>query len=107
MRYAERQLMARELHDVVGHHLTALNLQLQLGSALLQREDPNAAAQAVAKAQQGAANLLADVRAAVSAERSAQRIDLSTALQALAEGINHPRIHLDIEPTARDLGPRT
>ncbi|HEY1091060.1 MAG TPA: histidine kinase, partial [Burkholderiaceae bacterium] len=31
LRYAERTLMARELHDVVGHHLTALNLQLQLG----------------------------------------------------------------------------
>ena len=25
LRYAERQLMARELHDVVGHHLTALH----------------------------------------------------------------------------------
>ncbi len=107
MRYAERQLMARELHDVVGHHLTALNLHLQVGSALLRRDDAAAAAQSVAKAQQGAAALLADVRAAVSAERNAQRIDLSSALEALAAGISHPRIQLDIAPAARDLGPRT
>lgn len=106
LRYAERALMARELHDVVGHHLTALNLQLQLGEALLQRAEPEPAAQAVARARQSAEQLLADVRAAVSAERASQRIDLSEALQALAAGINHPRISLDIAPAARDLSPR-
>lgn len=106
LRYAERMLMARELHDVVGHHLTALNLQLQLGSALLQRADAEGAAQAVEKAQGSAARLLADVRAAVSQERSSQRIDLSEALQALAQGIASTRIELDIAPAARDLSPR-
>ena len=106
LRYAERALMARELHDVVGHHLTALNLQLQLGDALLKRADAEGAAQAVEKARGSAERLLADVRAAVSAERSSQRIDLSEALQALAEGIASTRIELDIAPAARDLSPR-
>jgi two-component system, NarL family, sensor histidine kinase DesK len=106
LRYAERLLMARELHDVVGHHLTALNLQLQLGDALLQREDAAGAAQAVAKARGSAERLLADVRAAVSAERDSQRIDLSEALQVLAQGIASTRIELDIAPAARDLSPR-
>lgn len=106
LRYSERALMARELHDIVGHHLTALNLQLQLGSALLQREDSAGAATAVDKARRSAELLLADVRAAVSAERSTQRIDLSAALQALAEGISSPRITLALDDSVRDLSPR-
>ncbi|MEJ6007962.1 histidine kinase [Paucibacter sp. AS339] len=106
LRYNERTLMARELHDVVGHHLTALNMQLQLGSALLQRGKGDDASQAVGKARECAAQLLADVRAAVSQQRSSQRIDLSAALQALAEGIALTRIELDIAPAARDLSPR-
>jgi two-component system sensor histidine kinase DesK len=106
LRYSERALMARELHDVVGHHLTALNLQLQLGSALLQRRDPNGALLAVDKARDNAAGLLAAVREAVSQQRSAPRIDLTAALQALAEGIASCRIELDIAPAARDLSPR-
>jgi len=106
LRYNERTLMARELHDVVGHHLTALNLQLQLGSALLQRADGEGAALAVDKARQSAAHLLADVRQAVSQQRSSQRIDLSTALQALVDGIASTPIELSIAPGARDLSPR-
>jgi len=48
LRYGERLALARELHDVVGHHLTGLNLQLQLGSALLERADAAGATVAVA-----------------------------------------------------------
>ncbi|MDC8785720.1 sensor histidine kinase [Roseateles koreensis] len=106
MRYHERTLMARELHDVVGHHLTALNLQLQLSSALLARTDVEGAATAVDRAQLSAARLLADVREAVSQQRSAARIDLSGALQALAEHVASTRITLNISPAARDLSPR-
>ncbi len=106
LRYGERLALARELHDVVGHHLTGLNLQLQLGSALLERADAPGATLAVARAQEGAAHLLADVREAVSQQRGARRIDLSAALQALADGIASTRIELDIADAARDLSPR-
>lgn len=106
LRYAERMVMARELHDVMGHHLTALNLHLQLSGALLQRADTDGARQAVEKAREGAARLLADVRAAVSAERASQRIDLSAALTALAEGIASTQITLELDEAARDLSPR-
>jgi len=106
LRYAERLSLARELHDVFGHHLTALNLQLQLGSALLARSDAAGASQAVERAREGAAQLLADVREAVSAQRAQGRIDLSAALQALADGIASARIALDIAEAARDLSPR-
>jgi len=106
LRYAERLSLARELHDVFGHHLTALNLQLQLGSALLARDDAAAASLAVDRAREGAAQLLADVRQAVSAQRAQGRIDLSDALKALAEGIGSTRVELDIAEAARDLSPR-
>ena len=106
LRYAERLSLARELHDVFGHHLTALNLQLQLGSALLVRNDATGASQAVERAREGAAQLLADVREAVSAQRAQGRIDLSDALKALAHGIASTRIELDIADAARDLSPR-
>lgn len=106
LRYAERLSLARELHDVFGHHLTALNLQLQLGSALLARQDADGAQQAVERAREGAAQLLADVREAVSEQRNLSRIDLSAALHALADGIGSTRIELDIAEAARDLSPR-
>jgi two-component system, NarL family, sensor histidine kinase DesK len=110
MRYSERMEIARELHDLMGHHLTALNLQLQLGSALLAREDRPGATQALARADGVAAQLLADVREAVSQQRSSQRIDLSAALNALADaigkGIASTRIELALDDAARDLGPR-
>ena len=106
LRYSERLAVARELHDVVGHHLTALNLQLQLGSALLERADVAGATLAVTRAQEGASHLLADVREAVSEQRGSRRIDLSAALLALADGIASTRIELDIAEGARDLSPR-
>lgn len=106
MRYAERMSMARELHDVMGHHLTALNLHLQLSEALLHRADPEAAALAVSKAREGAAHLLQDVRAAVSRERASACIDLSAALHTLAEGIASTQITLSLDEAARDLSPR-
>ncbi len=106
LRYAERLSMARELHDVMGHHLTALNLHLQLSDALLKRHDEAGAAQAVEKARLGAAGLLAEVRAAVSRERESQRINLEAALRTLAEGIASTQIELCLDPVAQDLSPR-
>jgi signal transduction histidine kinase len=90
----------------MGHHLTALNLQLQLGGALLARSDAGGAGQAMGRAEGVAAQLLADVREAVSQQRSSQRIDLSAALDALAAGIASTRIELTLDDAARDLGPR-
>lgn len=108
LRYGERLVIARELHDLMGHHLTALNLQLQLGEALLARSQGEAAAGALTKARGVAEQLLADVREAVSAQRAEARIDLSAALQVLATAIDSPRIALDLDPeAARNLAPRS
>lgn len=108
LRYSERLVIARELHDLMGHHLAALNLQLQLGEALSARGDAAAAMPALGKARLVAQQLLDDVRAAVSAQREQARIDLSAALRALQSGIEAPRIVLDLEPAAvQNLSPRS
>lgn len=108
LRYGERLEIARELHDLMGHHLTALNLQLQLGQALLAREQSAGAAAQLEKARGVAEQLLADVRQAVSSQRAQGRIDLSSALRTLAAGIDSPVITLGLDEDAvSNLPPRT
>jgi signal transduction histidine kinase len=108
LRYGERLGLAREMHDLMGHHLTALNLQLQLADALLQRQQPEGAATQIEKARQVAEQLLAEVREAVSSQRAERRIDLRNALRALADGIDTPTITLGLDDEAvRNLPPRT
>lgn len=107
LRYGERLELARELHDLMGHHLTALNLQLQLGQALLAREQSEGAAAQLEKARGVAEQLLADVRQAVSRQRAERRIDLSSALQLLASSIDTPVITLGLdEAVVNNLPPR-
>jgi two-component system, NarL family, sensor histidine kinase DesK len=108
LRYSERLVIARELHDLMGHHLTALNLQLQLSQALLAREQSEGAAAQLDKARHVAEQLLADVREAVSHQRAQTRIDLSAALRTLAASLEAPVITLGLDDDAvRNLAPRT
>ena len=93
-RMAERMRIGRELHDVLGHHLTALSLNLEIASHRAEGE----ARDRVATAQSLTKLLLGDVRAVVGALRSEEGLDLRAALGKLAEGIPHPRVHLGIGP---------
>ncbi len=61
-RIAERMRISRELHDLVGHHLTALSLNLEVANHLV----GGAAQEHVRQAQTVARLLLTDVREAVS-----------------------------------------
>ena len=80
---AERMRISRELHDLIGHHLTALSLNLEVASHLVsgQAQDHVRQAQSVAKL------LLGDVREVVSQLRDEDSIDLTQALQSLTEGV--------------------
>ena len=90
VRDSERLRIARDLHDSVGHHLTALKLHLDLA---LRQSGPGAPA-SLSTASGLAAALLAEVRTVVSSERRAERIDLRRALATLCDGIPSPRIAL-------------
>ncbi len=89
---AERLRISRELHDLLGHRLTALNLNLEVLSHLTEGR----ALQHATRAQMLAKLLLGDVRAAVSAIRAEPGLSLDASLSALVQEIPHPRIHLDI-----------
>lgn len=65
----ERARMAREIHDSVGHSLTALHMQLQAAQAMLER-DSDKARDALEKAQRCARDGLNEIRRSVSALRS-------------------------------------
>ena len=78
-RQSERTRIARNLHDVVGHHLTALTIQLQVAGHLTDGE----AKLQVDKCHQLAKLLLADVREAVSTMRQYADVALVDALQPL------------------------
>jgi len=67
----ERNRIARDIHDGLGHYLTVIAVQLQAARALLPGQ-PERAAEAVAKAEETSRSALADVRCSVGALRTAQ-----------------------------------
>jgi signal transduction histidine kinase len=101
-RIAERMRIARELHDLIGHHLTALSLNLEVASHLV---NP-AAAEHVRKAQATAKHLLSDVREAVSELRQDDAVDLTQALRSLVEGVPGLAVHVTTPPRFSVEDPR-
>ena len=92
-REAERARIAREVHDLLGHNLTALSLNLEIASQLTQGD----ARARVETAQSVTKLLLGDLRATVGALRQADCPDLRDAIHKLANGIPRPRIHVDYD----------
>jgi len=91
-RIAERVRIARELHDLVGHHLTALTLNLEVATHLVEGK----ALEHVQQAHSLAKLLLVDVREVVSDMRDDDKVELASALCTLVEGVPEPHIHLDL-----------
>lgn len=101
-RLGERMRISRELHDLVGHHLTALTLNLEVASHLVQGQ----AQEHVRKAQSVAKLMLGDVREVVSQLREGDSIDLTQALRNLTEGVPGLAIHLQLPPRFSVEDPR-
>lgn len=82
-RVNERTRISRELHDLLGHHLTALSLNLEVAGHLVQGK----AQEHVTQAHTLARLLLSDVREAVSQLRAEGAIDMRASLSPLAENV--------------------
>ena len=100
-RMAERLRIAQELHDALGHHLTALSLNLEAALQLTQ----GAAHASVSTAQSLARRLLGDVREIVAAFRARDGVNLAEALQTLVDTVPRPRIHIDVPAELRTPDP--
>jgi signal transduction histidine kinase len=93
----ERLRLSRELHDVAGHKVTALKLNLR---GLARRLDAESAAE-VGKATDLADELLQDLRSVVRHLRRTEGIELSDSLRELARPFPRPKLELDLDEQAR------
>lgn len=100
----ERNRLAREIHDGVGHYLTTIRVQLDAATALLPI-DAARAADSLAKANRLAAEALDDVRRSVSTLASdLPRPPLAESLRSLASD-STPAPELTVAGTPRPLSP--
>jgi signal transduction histidine kinase len=91
-RAEERVRISRDLHDALGHHLTALSLQLDVASRLIDGKP----AEHVRQAHAITRLLLGDVRDVVSRLRDGGPVDLVRALRALTAPASEVSLHLDL-----------
>ncbi|MDY6897696.1 MAG: sensor histidine kinase [Cyanobacteriota bacterium] len=89
----ERNRIARDIHDSLGHTLTTLDVQLELANTLAKRQPENAL-QALDTCKQLSSQCLVEVRRAVRTMREST-FDLSEALKTLVEQVRKNR-SLDI-----------
>ena len=90
-RTSERLRIARDLHDLLGHHLTALSLNLEVAGHLASGD----AKESIEKSKSIAKHLLADVRDVVSRLRNDEPVNLTSSLESLRDVIVAPSLHLD------------
>ncbi len=100
-RTAERLRVAREVHDAIGHGLSAASIHLQLAA----RTCDNHASAAVAAAREAVRATLAEVRGLVGTMRDDATIDLGTAVRAMCAGIREPKVHVAIASPLRVAEP--
>jgi signal transduction histidine kinase len=93
----ERERISRDLHDVTGHHLTALSLQLEAASHAPADDKPAHVERAKAITKE----LLTDVRDVVGALREPDGVDMNRALAMLVERVTDVEVHLDLPPELR------
>ncbi|GII60296.1 hypothetical protein Skr01_03810 [Sphaerisporangium krabiense] len=108
---AERVRVARDIHDGLGHHLTAVAVLLEKAAAFGER-DPALARQALADARESTRRALDDVRRSVRTLRApaapAPEFSLLAALTDLAAGAagQAPAVELDLGGDETGYEPR-
>jgi signal transduction histidine kinase len=106
----ERNRVAREIHDTLGHYLTILAVQLETATKLEERGDPRLREELV-EARRVASECLAEVRRSVAALRPADPTvtSFASALARLAAAFQasqpETELALDMEGQTQELSP--
>jgi two-component system sensor histidine kinase DesK len=99
---AERERVARDVHDVLGHSLTALSLKAELAARLIDL-DPARAKEELESIQATARQALAEVRATVGGLRAGNlEVELAAAPRVLADA----GVTTRLEGSVADTDPR-
>lgn len=106
----EREQLARELHDTVAHHVSAIVIQAQAGRTLA-ASDPTAAVQALEVIEDAASRSLEEMRTMVGALRQNEPADLAPQLgvadieRLAADGVAAPKVAVQLTGRLDDLRP--
>src|SRR5664279_1059856 len=103
---AERERIGRDLHDILGHSLTAIAVKAGLARRLLER-DPTAAGVEIADVERLAREALADVRATASGYREVSLAGELAVAAAVLQAANIravlPQAVDAVNPAAREV----
>ncbi len=106
----EREQLARELHDTVAHHVSAIAVQAQAGRALAATR-PDAALAVLETIEEEASRTLSEMRTMVGILRTGQEADLTPQpgvadIVRLARSIGDgPRVEVEMSGDLDDLRP--
>ena len=93
----ERNRLARDIHDSLGHYLTVINVQLEKAMVFRVR-NPQEADQAVRDAKRLASEALQDIRRSVGTLRSSREpFSLVRALTGLADNLRCSQLSIELE----------
>ncbi|MGW6197137.1 sensor histidine kinase [Kribbella sp. NPDC055110] len=110
VRLRERELLARELHDTVAHHVSAIVIRAQAGRAVAATR-PEAAVDALAIIEAEGTRTLGEMRAMVGVLRADGTAALAPQpgvgdLERLARSVgDRPRVEVEVSGDLDDLGP--
>lgn len=93
VKQSERIRIARNIHDLLGHHLTALTINLQVAS----RQSEGTVKDNIEQCHQLSKLLLSDVREAVSDIRDKGKLDLAASIQNILVAIPTLHAHVDVD----------
>lgn len=106
----EREQLARELHDTVAHHVSAIAIQAQAGRTLA-ASSPNAAVDALEVIEEEASRTLAEMRHMVGALRQGEEPNLAPQrgvadIERLAQSAeDRPRVDVELSGDLDGLPP--
>ena len=106
----EREQLARELHDTVAHHVSAIVIRAQAGRVVA-ASHPDAAVDALGVIEEEASRTLAEMRTMVGALRRGEEADLApqrgvTDIERLAHGAgDQPHVDVELSGDLDDLPP--